>query len=568
MNLKNRILFLAASLIMTVGLASWLAYQQLSDNLIERLGKQMAEIQVRYDGARLLQSVEREIGLARQMARSPALLALAQNPDEPLIEAAAIVEMESFRSNFSAKSYFVALLGNGHYYYNNTTDSYQGQQLRYVLSPDNADDAWFYRLIADGRDFNLAVNPDANLGITNVWVDVLMRNAENDIVGMTGTGLDLDRFLQDVIDNGQPGITTLFVDLNGAIQLSSDPVDVDSSRNFNAVDQKRSIDLVFDKNTDKQRVQGMLARLKGTDDTVESLLVTVNGRKQLAGAAFLPAIGWYEITLLDLEILLPKNQLWSLLAVSIVSLLVTLGVFHLMVQFHILNPMLRLGAAVNQVRRGNFELPILPKPDNEIGLLTTDFEQMARSLKHSRDEMEQKIAERTEDLHQLARIDSLTGLRNRRGLDEILEAEIERASRHNSGFGVLWLDIDHFKLVNDSLGHQAGDEILRQTALWIKASLRPYDQPGRWGGDEFMVVLSPCDNNTLNFLSERLRHTVEYESANNCSPITISVGAYLCQPGDSANAILHEADAALYQAKAHGRNRVFNASDNQPKPAN
>ena len=203
----------------------------------------------------------------------------------------------------------------------------------------------------------------------------------------------------------------------------------------------------------------------------------------------------------------------------------------------------------------------MAKPGNEIGLLAADFEEMTRTLKHSRDELEQKIAERTTDLHSLARVDSLTGLCNRRSLDEILEVEIQRANRQNASFGVMWLDIDHFKAINDSLGHQTGDEILCQTAFWLQDSLRPYDQPGRWGGDEFMVVLSPCDHNILRFLSERLRQTVERESANGHTPVTVSVGAYLCQPGDSAKTILHEADQALYQAKARGRNTVFIANE-------
>jgi diguanylate cyclase (GGDEF)-like protein len=272
---------------------------------------------------------------------------------------------------------------------------------------------------------------------------------------------------------------------------------------------------------------------------------------------FYPLLGWYEVTLIDLSTFLPKTHLWPLIAVFGASLLITLAAFHLVVQFRILSPVLRLGAAVNQVRRGNFDLPPLAKPGNEIGLLAADFEEMTRTLKHSRDELEQKIAERTTDLHSLARVDSLTGLCNRRSLDEILEVEIHRASRRNAGFGVIWLDIDHFKVINDSLGHQTGDEVLCQTALWLQESLRPYDQPGRWGGDEFMVVLSPCDHNILRFLSERLRQTVERESANGSLPITVSVGAYLCQPGDSAKTILHEADQALYQAKAGGRNTVF-----------
>ena len=141
MNLKNRILSLAAGLMIVASIATLAAYQQLSDNLIERWGKQVAEIQVRYDSARLLQSLEREIGLAQQMARSQALLALARTPDDPLIKAAAIGEMESFRNNFRDNSYFVAFLGNGHYYYNNTANDYQGQQFRYTLNPDEPNKA-------------------------------------------------------------------------------------------------------------------------------------------------------------------------------------------------------------------------------------------------------------------------------------------------------------------------------------------------------------------------------------------------------------------------------------------
>lgn len=567
MNLKNRILSLAAGLMVVASIATWAAYQQLSDNLIERWGKQVVEIQVHYDSARLLQSLEREIGLARQMARSQAILALARTPDGPLIKAAAIGEMESFRNNFRNHSYFAAFLSNGHYYYNNTSNDYQGQQFRYTLDPNEPDDAWFYRLIDEGRDFHLNVNPDTNLGVTKLWIDVLMRNKENVIVGMVGTGLNLDDFLKDIVDTGQQGITTLFVDLNGAIQLYRDRNYIDFATIIKPEGQKSTIDLLFDSADDKRQILDMLASLKDTSHTVESRFVTVNGRKHLAGAAFLPAIGWYEVTLIDLSTLLPKTHLWPLIAVFSASLLITLAAFHLVVQFRILSPVLRLGAAVNQVRRGNFDLPPLAKPGNEIGLLAADFEEMTRTLKHSRDELEQKIAERTADLHSLARVDSLTGLCNRRSLDEILEVEIQRANRQNASFGVMWLDIDHFKAINDSLGHQTGDEILCQTAFWLQDSLRPYDQPGRWGGDEFMVVLSPCDRNILRFLSERLRQTVERQSAKGNIPITVSVGAYLCQAGDSAKTILHEADQALYQAKADGRNTVFIANKDHQIPS-
>lgn len=559
MSLKTRFLSLAAGLIIIAACASWLAYRELSADLIERWGRQVAEIQVRYDSARLLQSLEREIGLARQMADSTALINWSAAPDNKALKDNAIREMESFRANFRDKSYFVALRASGRYYYNNADNEFAGEQFRYVLDPEKPDDAWFYQLIEEGRDFHLNVNPDTELGVTKLWIDVLMRDPAGEIVGMVGTGLNLDTFLQDIVDINQNGITTLFVDYGGAIQLYRDRNYIDFASVIKPEGQKNTVDLLFEDPEDKQKILGMLQLLKknaGQPGHVESGFVTVEGREHLAGVAFLPAIGWFEITLLDLNTLLPQSYLWPLVAVFIASLLITLIVFHLIIQSRIVKPIMGLEEAVEKVRSGSFVLPRLDKPDNEIGRLADHFEKMTDSLRHSTQELENKVAQRTDELHRLARIDPLTGLRNRRGLDELLLEEIERAARQGTGFGVIWLDIDHFKSINDQLGHQAGDEILCRVALWLKASVRPYDHPGRWGGDEFVILLSPCSPTTLEQIATRMRETVEQESRKTGTPVTISIGGYFSEPGDDSDTILRKADQALYRAKSQGRNRV------------
>jgi len=568
LSLKTRILGLAASLIIVASVASWLAYRELSESIIERWGQQVAEIQVRYDSARLLQSLEREIGLARQMASSSTLINWAANPDDPALESEAIRQMESFRSNFRDNSYFVAVVENGHYYYNNEQNEFAGSQFRYVLDKEKPDDAWFFQLIEEGRDFHLNVNPDSELGVTKLWIDVLMRDEADQIVGMVGTGLSLDAFLQDIVDIGQEGITTLFVDYNGAIQLYRDRNYIDFASIIKPEGQKNTVDLLFDDPQDKQQILGMLQLLKNGGDQsgqVESGFVTVDGRKHLAGVAFLPAIGWFEITLLDLNALLPTSYLWPLVAVFLGTLLVTLVLFHLIIQSRILKPIMSLEHAVEKVREGSFDLPRLDKPDNEIGWLADHFEKMTQSLGHSTRELEEKVAQRTDELNRLARIDPLTGLKNRRGLDEILDEEIQRARRQETGFGVIWLDIDHFKSINDNLGHQAGDQILCRVALWLKAGVRPYDHPGRWGGDEFVVLLSPCDPETLDRIAVRIRESVEKESRKTGTPVTVSVGGYFALPGDNSDTIFRHADRALYQAKREGRNRVCVATSEDPE---
>src|SRR5690606_24841079 len=124
MSLNTRILSVAALLMAAASIASYLAYRALADELIERWGRQVAEIQVRYDSARLLQSLEREIGLAKQMATSSVLIAWALDPDDSLLEDAAIAELERFRTNLRDQSYFVALRRSLRYYYNNAENEY------------------------------------------------------------------------------------------------------------------------------------------------------------------------------------------------------------------------------------------------------------------------------------------------------------------------------------------------------------------------------------------------------------------------------------------------------------
>lgn len=558
MRLKTRILTLTAALVMLASAASWIVYQQLSDNLIERWGQQVTEIQVRYDSARMLSSLEREIGLVRQMARSESIIAWAQAPADPTLKSRALRELESFRTNFSDGSYFLALHETGGYYYNSDAD-YRASPFRYVLNPADPNDAWYFQLVEEGRDFHLNVNPDVELGVTKLWVDVLIRNGDGKILGMLGTGLTLDDFLKDIVSIDQDGITTLFVDYNGAIQLYRDSNYIDFASILKPEGQKNTVDMLLSKNQDKQKILGMLQLLKKETNTpgrVESGFVTVNGSPHLAGAAYLPSIGWFEITLLDLKTLIPRSVLWPLVAVFLVTLLSALGIFYFVVQYRILRPVTGLERAVNTVREGRFDLPYLPKPDNEIGQLADHFEKMTAQVKSHTETLEARVAERTDQLHQLARTDALTGVYNRRGIDEALAAAIDRSQADQSGIALMLLDIDHFKAINDQQGHQVGDNVLRKVSAGLQAALPPRGQIGRWGGDEFLIVIPDIDAETLHNTADHIRQSVESASRDSGPPVTTSLGAYLAAPGTSADAMLTQADRALYAAKQSGRNQV------------
>jgi len=254
---------------------------------------------------------------------------------------------------------------------------------------------------------------------------------------------------------------------------------------------------------------------------------------------------------------MPVKSFASVLVIFAITLLAALALFNLVLNRLVLDPVSALETAMLRVRDGDLTPLELPRGKGEIGRLIGHFSNMAEAVRSHTRELEHRVAERTEALHRLASIDPLTGLHNRRGLNERLEAEISRALREQHTFGLIWIDIDLFKEINDYLGHATGDEALAAVGRLLTASIRPYDCAARWGGDEFLVLLSPCDLDTLSSLSERIRSGVERSiELPGDNGLTVSIGACLAYPGDSLVTILHRADQALYKAKAEGRNRL------------
>lgn len=165
----------------------------------------------------------------------------------------------------------------------------------------------------------------------------------------------------------------------------------------------------------------------------------------------------------------------------------------------------------------------------------------------------------------LALVDPLTDVGNRRAFADRLAAEIERSVRHDSPCALLFLDIDHFKLLNDRLGHAAGDRALQWVAGVLKASVRGADFVGRWGGEEFVVLLVETSRDGARTVAERIRSEIASTRGPHCGPgqefaVTVSIGV-AALPGDPADsdALIAAADAAMYRAKCAGRNRVVAA---------
>ena len=165
-------------------------------------------------------------------------------------------------------------------------------------------------------------------------------------------------------------------------------------------------------------------------------------------------------------------------------------------------------------------------------------------------------SEEMKALQHLAATDPLTGLANRRGGERHIASEISRAKRERRPLSCVLMDLDRFKHVNDTFGHQAGDQLLRDVSNLLRRTIRAYDVLVRWGGEEFLLVLPGVDREVARMLAERVRIAVEALDTHGLGPVTLSAGVAGFENDYDFAATLKAADRRLYQAKASGRNCV------------
>ena len=162
-------------------------------------------------------------------------------------------------------------------------------------------------------------------------------------------------------------------------------------------------------------------------------------------------------------------------------------------------------------------------------------------------------------LREVSITDELTGLRNRRYLMIRFSEELERSRRLGTSLSLLMMDLDHFKSVNDTCGHPFGDLVLKSVARCIADTFREYDIAGRYGGEEFAVVVSGLSHQDVVAMAERVREKIaalNIGDAYACIRVTVSIGVAVFGDSDTHETLLKRADAALYMAKTEGRNRT------------
>jgi len=202
--------------------------------------------------------------------------------------------------------------------------------------------------------------------------------------------------------------------------------------------------------------------------------------------------------------------------------------------------------------RVKIKVKTLPLYENDQAIGAVEiFNVLSKNIHISPDEIEQ--------LKELALHDQLTNLPNRRKIESVINNKIEDFRTLDIGYGILFIDIDHFKKFNDNYGHDLGDEMLKIVANTLNQPIRKTDIAGRWGGEEFIIVLSGVNNKALNRIAETTRMLVEnsvlrYEDKMISS--TVSIGGTLAKKSDDLQSIIKRADQLMYKSKNTGRNKV------------
>ncbi|MEI7843477.1 MAG: diguanylate cyclase [Gallionellaceae bacterium] len=558
MKLKTKFLLLMTLIFIGFILSNWFLSDRLANKLNQQWGEQFTERQVMFDKYRTLAPLIREIALARQMAAEPSIIEMALHENNPEMRRKGLAAMEKYRFNFRDHSYFAAIAKSGNYYYNDAKSQYAGKQLRYVLSPTEPKDKWFYATLIDGKEYQVNIDPDVHLKVTKAWINVLIKNG-NDTLGIIGTGIDLTELINETVNITQPGINNLFIDKSMAIQLNSDPQLIDYMSIAKDVGQRIKVDVLLKNTTDVDRLRNVLIELERTPEKSATLEVDYQGSKHLLGVAYLPEIGWYDLTLINDHSLNFFDYLFIGPVLFGTALLFALLAVGWALRCWILKPIEMLRASTDKIRNGDFVVDPAITGTGEIAHLSQSFERMAKFVLDSNRELEEKIRERTEALQRLSEIDPLTGLLNRRGMTERFESEIARQARQGGSMGMLLLDLDHFKNVNDTYGHAAGDLALCETAKVLQSTKRSYDHAARWGGEEFLMLMPNCAQADLESIAERVRESIaalQIQAGNSKFSFTVSIGLHHPSTPQTLDTMLLKVDNALYAAKASGRNCV------------
>lgn len=368
--------------------------------LSEKLGTKLAIEKINYNNYYAISKLNRELALVDKMAHSNTILEWLENEKDENLRKKAFLELESFRTIFSEKSYFLVTNNSKTYYYNDANATFTNKEKQFVLDKQNPKDAWFFETIKSGKGVSLNVDSNQHLGVVKVWINQIAYDKNKNPVAVLGTGIDLTDFIKDVLKTNDKGIENFFVDKDGNIQASKNLDLIDFATITNKEKHKNFVNLL-ENNSDRDDFKAILASLQNDNELYKMFKINMGGKEKLLTISKIENIDWYIVSIVEFEKLVDENHFDNMIYVIIVSFALFVFLTSFSINFIIIKPIKKLHKIVDKVMCGNFNIEFKIRSTDEIGKLCEHFRDMIKQIEEHTKSLESLVKKRTEQLYAL-----------------------------------------------------------------------------------------------------------------------------------------------------------------------
>ncbi len=362
--------------------------RSISDEYVERFALAQNEL----ERNRILSLVDRELALSRKLADDPQVRDWIRDENDPELRALAQRQIESYHRFLGYGTVFVAVRSSGNYY---VSAGESPDLMQTVLDTNDPDDRWFFEFLERNPDYSMNVNYDALLDEVRVWMNVIVRDADGAPIGVAGSGIDLTRFLENLVEHSEPGIRTIIVNSAGELQAHPDRSLIE--HNARVVDDADKV-TVFDLLDDSKSIGSLRSAIAGNATGAKLFPLVMDGQTAVTAVGSLTDLDWHNLVLVDAGTIIGPGDFLPLGLVFLASLLAVLFCLMFLLNSLIIDPLQKLTRAAGSVAEGAHDTQIPEGGNNEIGELSASFNTMTRKIRQYTSGLESMVKERTKAL--------------------------------------------------------------------------------------------------------------------------------------------------------------------------
>jgi serine phosphatase RsbU (regulator of sigma subunit) len=394
--LRRKVGILLLAISVAVLLLSAVVGKRIMHDLTTDLSRRLAVAEAQLTREKIQALVGRELAMAQRFAGLSALVDWLLKEQETSARTRFLAEAAGFRQAFAGQSYFVIHHRTLAYYYADPKSP--SARYRYTLDPAKGDDSWYFSTMDQAIPYTLNVNPDATLKVTNLWINVQVRNAAGMPLGLVGTGMQLDRFLKTMLAPRSAGAMSFIVDAQGRIVAHPDTDRIE----YGAMGKHDTSRTVFAEleERDREALASSLAETRRRGSEVNSLQVDTQQGTRMMALAHLPELGWTVVSSVNpaAEGILSSDIINLVLVGGAMILVLVILTMTLGFDRMVLYPLLNLTDSARRIAMGRYETRLQSNRNDEIGALSRAFDSMAAQVQAHTAKLEQRVAERTAQL--------------------------------------------------------------------------------------------------------------------------------------------------------------------------